>query len=427
MLAHTLSFSPDHDEVFFAALPAAPAVFLLRGAGEPYVSKSANLRRRLTRLLGPPREQSKRLNLRDRVREVEFTATGSDLESQFLLYQLLRTTFPQTYSARLRLRFAPLIKLHLENEYPRASVTRRLGKLPSRDFGGTGVSPVLSSEARLPGENPSALRAEDGRGRPSPHNLSNLYYGPFPSRVAAEKFASDALDFFKMRRCVDDLHPDPAFPGCVYSEMKMCLAPCFKGCTDADYHAEVARVQTFFDTAGVSLTRELAQHRDHASTELAFEDAAAVHAKIEKLKPLLSQLPEIVQRLDRLDAIIIQPSADPDSVTLFRFSSACFRGPISFTIQPAAGSPAVGSMESRVQEAIATFPNPESKSSTERMEHLALLKRWYYRSTRIGEIFFADERGAWPLRRIVRAIGRVAKGEKLQEPATPSAAQPEIT
>jgi excinuclease UvrABC nuclease subunit len=378
VLAHTLAFSPDHDEALFAALPAAPAVFLLRGDGEPYVSKSANLRRRLTRLLGPPREQSKRLNLRDRVREVEFTATGSDFESQLLLYQLLRATFPQTYSARLRLRFAPLIKLHLENEYPRASVTRRLGPL----------------------------------------NGKNLYYGPFPSRAAAEKFASDALDFFKMRRCVDDLHPDPAFPGCVYSEMKMCLAPCFKGCTDADYHSEVARVQAFFESGGDSLTRELAQHRDHASTSLAFEDAAALHAKIEKLKPLLSQLPEIVQRIDRLDAIIIQPSAEPDSVSLFRFSSVCFRGPISFSIQPApaAESPAVRSMESRVEAALANFSQPEIKSSAERMEHLALLKRWYYRSTRVGEIFFADERGAWPLRRIVRAIGRVHKGEKPQEP-----------
>ena len=62
-----------------------------------------------------------------------------------------------------------------------------------------------------------------------------LYYGPFVSRIAAEKFMNDSLDFFKMRRCVDDLHPDPKFPGCIYSEMKMCLAPCFKGCTDEEY------------------------------------------------------------------------------------------------------------------------------------------------------------------------------------------------
>ena len=51
-------------------------------------------------------------------------------------------------------------------------------------------------------------------------------------------------------------------------------------------------------------------------------------------------------------------------------------------------------------------------------EHIALLKRWYYRSSRVGEIFFADDKGAWPLRRIVRGIGRVYHGEKEQGPAT---------
>ena len=110
---------------------AAPAVFLLRGddpQAEPYVSKTANLRRRLHRLLGPP-DQTRRLNLRDRVRTVEFTATGSDFESGFLLYRVLRTAFPKTYTDRLRIRFAPLLKLHMENEYPRASITTRLGRL----------------------------------------------------------------------------------------------------------------------------------------------------------------------------------------------------------------------------------------------------------------------------------------------------------
>jgi len=46
------------------------------------------------------------------------------------------------------------------------------------------------------------------------------------------------------------------------------------------------------------------------------------------------------------------------------------------------------------------------------MEHLALLKRWYYRSTRIGEIFFADAKGELPMRRVVRGISRVFRGEK---------------
>ena len=401
MLAHVLTFSSDGDDKFFEDVPTAPSVFLLRGEGEPYVSKTANLRRRLQRLLGKPAEQSRRLNLRARVSEIEFTLTGSDFESQFLLYRLLREAFPKTYAARLRLRPAPLVKLHLENEYPRASVTTRLGRI---DFGERGVSRALV-DADSTGEG----------ARASTYRKGNLYYGPFPSRIAAEKFASDALDFFKMRRCVDDLHPDPSFPGCVYSEMKMCLAPCYKGCTDAEYHAEVARVQAFFDSCGESLNRELAGQRERASAQLAFEQASTIHAKIEKLKVLLSQLPEIVQSIDRLAAIIVQPSAQEGRVELFQFSNATFRGPIPFSIEQS-GEPQ--SMEARLRALIETFASPGAGSAVERTEHLAILKRWYYRSHRVGEIFFADEKGAWPLRKMVRGIARVYRGEKEQEPAS---------
>jgi excinuclease ABC subunit C len=414
VLAQSLRFSPEQEESFFQAVPSSAAVFVLRGDGDPYVSKTANLRRRIQRLLGHPAEHSKRLNLRDRVGEIRFASTGSDFESQFLLYRLLRETFPKTYAARLRLRPAPLVKMHLENEYPRASVTTRLG----RTMWGQPPSAVLSSAALRLAEhdNTSDLQSDDGRGRLALHGLDNLYYGPFRSRTAAEKFASDALDLFKMRRCVDDLHPDPAFPGCVYSEMKMCLAPCFKGCTDADYHAEVARVQAFFDSGGESLTRELAEQRERASSGLAFEEAAAIHAKIEKLKPVLAQLPEIVRRIDCLNAIVIQPSAQAANVALFRFSNATLQGPITFSIEQS-GEPQ--SMEARLEKTLAEAPVPEAASTTERVEHLAILKRWYYRSHRIGEISFANEEGSWPLRRIVRGIGRVYRGEKEADPPAP--------
>jgi excinuclease ABC subunit C len=380
VLTEHIEFTPDRAEETFASAPAAPGVFLLRGndpGAEPYVSKTANLRRRLIRLLGPP-DQSRRLNLRDRVRSIEYTATGSDFESGFLLYRALRAAFPKTYSDRLRLRFAPLLKLHMENEYPRASVTTRLGKLGGR----------------------------------------NIYYGPFPSRAAAEKFANDSLDFFKMRRCVDDLHPDPQFPGCIYSEMKMCLAPCFKGCTDADYQAEVGRVQSYFDSSGNSLVREISAQRDQASTSLDFENAAALHAKIEKLKPVLSQLPEIVRRIDQLTAVMVQPSAVPESVVFFLVDGGLITGPLTFPIQATEHTKSQ-SMEARLQSALATLSPTESKTALETMEHLALLKRWFYRSTRTGEIFFADIKGGLPLRRLVRGLARVYRGEK-PEPAAPN-------
>ena len=236
----------------------------------------------------------------------------------------------------------------------------------------------------------------------------------------AEKFANDSLDFFKMRRCVDDLHPDPAFPGCVYSEMKMCLAPCFKGCTDEEYRAEVSRVQQYFDTGGNSLVRELETAREEASTNLEFENAAGIHARIEKLKPVLGQLPEIVHRLDRLNGVIIQRSAEPDSVALFRLDAGKISGPAGFSVQqqivPGGKAP---SMESRIQEAVGNLPASYAKTALETMEHIAILKRWYYRSSRAGEIFFADDKGMLPMRRVVRGISRVFRGEH-PEPGTPA-------
>jgi excinuclease ABC subunit C len=380
VLTYCLEFAPAHDAELWATVPAAPAVFLLRvddPQSEPYVSKTANLRRRLQRLLGAPAEHSKKLNLRDRVRWIEYSPTGSDFESSFLLYRLLRSTFPNTYSHRVRLRFAPLVKLHLENEFPRASITTRLGRLSGR----------------------------------------NIYYGPFPSRTVAEKFASDSLDFFKMRRCVDDLHPDPQFPGCIYSEMKMCLAPCFKGCSDEEYRAEVGRVQAYFDTGGDSLLREISAQRDAASANLEFENAATLHARLDKLKPTLTQLAEIVHRVDRLAGVMVQRSASPESVNFFRIDAGCISGPVTFAIQSAEHTKSQ-SMESRVQEALASFPATTPSVTLETMEHLALLKRWYYRSSRVGEIFFVDEKGTLPMRRLVRGISRVYRGEKSEEDAS---------
>ncbi len=404
MLTERLEFVPERDAEIFAAVPAAAGVFLLRGedAGpglpptEPYITKTANLRRRLQRLLSAPEERSRRLNLRERVRWIEYSRTGSDFESGFLLYQLLREHFPKTYVDRLRFRMAPLVRFHLENEYPRASVTTRLGRM------GDGSS-----------------------------NARTLYYGPFAGRATAEKFLNDSLDFFKLRRCLEDLHPDPAFPGCIYSEMKMCLAPCFKGCTDEEYRSEVTRVQGFLDSRGQSLVREISSAREGAAENLAFEEAAGIHAKLEKLKSVVGQLPEIVGRIDRLFALIVQPAAtvsaassktsslkvgasiptEADSVALFLVQGGVVRGPQNFLIQPPEHTKSQ-SMEARVEACIALASPLEANSAMETMEHLAILKRWYYRSNRVGEIFLADDKGQLPMRRVVRGIGRVWRGEK---------------
>ena len=414
LLTHSIPFSTEHPADFFTQFAAAPAVFALRGAGEaePYVSKTANLRRRLQRLLAPPESQSKRLNLRERTVTIKYSLTGSDFESVLLLYRTLRQEFPDTYQKRLRLRPAPVIRLNLENEYPRAYVTTRIGKLGGR----------------------------------------SLYYGPFRSRTVADKFLNDSLDLFKMRRCTFDLNPDPSFPGCVYSEMKMCLAPCFKGCTDEAYVAEVARVQEYFDSGGQSLLGELEAERERLSADLDFEGAASQHTKVAKVKAILSACDDICGRLDRVDAVIVQPSAEARSVALFRFHGGQLTGPVQLVMeaeeeaqdatmqtqqaQPLPAQPGepetapalapsgthTQSMEGRIRAALESLQLNGGHSAQKFAEELAILKRWYYRSHKVGEVFFADEHGELPWRRIVRGVTRVYRGEK-EAPAIQSNGQ----
>ncbi len=148
----------------------------------------------------------------------------------------------------------------------------------------------------------------------------------------------------------------------------------------------------------------------------------------------MRELPEIVHRLDQLRGAIIQPSAHAGSVALFKIEGARILDPVTFapasatTVVPEqSDSPArpaewkiktPHSMEARATESLASVAPAQVKSAPELMEHLSILKRWYYRSSKVGELFLADEKGELPMRRIVRGISRVLKGEPPQPDLT---------
>ena len=75
----------------------------------------------------------------------------------------------------------------------------------------------------------------------------------------------------------------------------MCLAPCFAGCTDAEYQGEVRRVVQFLDTQGASLLHALETERAQESESLQFEQASKIHHRIEKLNEVLRQGSDLVE------------------------------------------------------------------------------------------------------------------------------------
>lgn len=402
-LSQSLLFDPAAPEEALRQLPSRKAVFALYGENEqaePYIGLTPDLRRRLERLLRPAKGQTKRLQLVSRVRRIAWQVTGSEFESLLVQFSVLERVYGPKALERMKLRAPAFVKFHGGNPYPRLTITNR----------------------------PSLKEAQ-------------WAFGPFPSRAGAERYAEEMLKLFLLRRCEENLDPNPAHPGCVYSEMKMCLAPCYQGCSDERYAEEAEGVRSFLATRGESKLVQIGQLRDEASEQLEFEAAAKFHAQFEKVESVRAMAPELVHPLNALRACILQASANPDEVSIFLYQDGSLRGPAPFStlgmriqneqsgssslfaqpvaIQPvpeadsAAAVPATRDvLEARMETALETLSAPRPQpNSTIRQGHLALLTRWYYRpqQKRVGEICFPSEDGAqWPIKPMLRSVGRVA-------------------
>ncbi len=437
--AHRAEFLPESSDELLRSIPAAPGIFALRGAdpaAEPYLTRAADLRRRLRRLLAPPDAldadgqpiPSKRLNLRARIHFIEWTRTGSDFESTLLLYRAARSAFgPDEARRRLRLHAPYVLRVTMSNRHPRVYSTNRLSKKSLHES-----------------------------------------FGPFPSRAAAERYCDAVLDLFLLRRCYEDLEPYPEHPGCVYGEMNKCMQPCKEGnpqaCTPEQYAHEAQRVFAFFSTRGQSLLDEIATQREAASEAMDFEAAATLHKQWEKVRAAAQLADELVRPLDQLRALILQEAAPqaeesrPEAAAVFLFEHGQLAGPeqlstlgvravreqtavgSSLFAQPLmlapvplsnttdAGAPGPDSRTWVSTEPLASTLTPEDRARAviealtartqiapdmaEFCDHLSLLRRWYYRpeKQRQGEVFLPNPDSSWPIRRILNGAARVVLG-----------------
>ncbi|HTD55103.1 MAG TPA: UvrB/UvrC motif-containing protein [Silvibacterium sp.] len=406
LLATSVAFDPANPP--WAEIPARAAVFALFAAGdraEPYISRTPNLRNRLRRLLDVKPSQSKRLRLTQSVARIEYTITGSDFESWLLLYEVSSAAFGERARKRLHLRPPSFLRMTMDNAYPRVYVTNRITKSATADL-----------------------------------------FGPFPSRAAADSFLEGMLNLFELRRCYEDLSPDPAFPGCVYSEMKKCLAPCFKGCSDERYAQEAAAVHAFLRTRGQNLIDDLTRDRSEASEALDFEKAAEIHGRIAKVEAAATLAAPAVHALTDLNGIVVQPSAEEGHVALFLLhsgslagpalysvagmrhhneqsgSSSLFSHPVSIAAVPLEAAPVVqlaarDELETRLDAALDTLTVKSARSTQRLADHLSLFSRWYYRpqARRAGEVVFDDTPGQ-SKKQLMRAISRVYRQSQAVEP-----------
>ncbi len=418
-------FHPETARETLRGVPEAPGICALFGndkSAQPYLTRTANLRRRLARLLDSPDGLSKRLNLRDRVARLAWTVTGSEFESLLALYNATSSLFgPAEARRRLKLHTPTFVRLTTEHAHPRLYTTNRLGRAA----------------------------------------LAQLY-GPFPSRLAAERYLDAVLDLFRLRRCHEDLQVHPDHPGCAYGEMKRCMSPCNTVCSADEYSTEAVAVRAFLDTHGESLLSSIAAEREQASVAMDFERAADLHVRWEKVKAAAALADLLVRPIPDLRALIAQrsaPSVDadvsPDQVThselasifLLRagrllgpeplstlgvravreqtsVGSSLFAQPLMLEAVPLsspsgeASAPAIetSSPEARAEAVLTRLDReiaPIEQDTAHLSDHLSLFRRWYYRpeKQRQGEVLLPNPDGGWPTRKLLRSAARAVLGD----------------
>ena len=360
--------SPERD---LESVPDRPAVFLVwpkEGAagGQPYLSRTGFLKRRLRRLLSEEGPATRRLNLRPIAGRVEYRLTASKLEASLVFYELARRHFADDYERMVRLRPAPFVKVLVANEFPRTTVTTRL------------------SGSRV------------------------CHFGPFRTRVSAERFEQELLDLFQVRRCQEELIPSPDHPGCIYGEMMRCLRPCQQVVGREEYRSEVNRLVEFLATGGESQLHSVAAARDRLSEEMQFEAARRQHERYQRVEQVLRLRDELATDLERLCGVAVLPAVEAGTVALRFLLRGTWLPEVRFRVAPESE---MVPMDQRLREIVESLQTPRV-SPRERQEHIALLARWYYSSWRDGQWIgfpgFADV----PYRRVVRAISVVAAGQQ---------------
>ncbi|OGP94938.1 MAG: excinuclease ABC subunit C [Deltaproteobacteria bacterium RBG_16_54_18] len=248
------------------ALPQAPGVYLFKDPQGAilYVGKAKDLRKRV-RTYFQGREQDVKTSLMlAKVGQVDHIATQTEKEALILEDTLIKEHRPR-YNIQLRddKRY-PLLKLSVQERFPRLSVVRRT--------------------------------KEDGA----------LYFGPFPAATSMRETLRVIHKAFPLRRCSAAQFAHRSRP-CLNFQMRRCLAPCCEKVSEAEYKRIVEEVRLFLEGKSDLLAEKLRKRMEQESAALRFEVAARIRDRLAAL-----------ERITERQKVIVQDSAHRDAVGMAR-------------------------------------------------------------------------------------------------------------
>ena len=226
------------------ALPERPGVYLMKDArGQVlYIGKARRLRSRVRSYFGSGRSMERRIHaLVDQIVTLDHVVTASEADALLLEATLVKRHQP-TYNVRLKDdKHYPYLKVDVQHEWPRVTITRRVEQDGSR------------------------------------------YFGPYASAGSVRRTLDVVKKLFPWRSCTKTITGTDPRP-CLDYYIKRCIAPCTAYCTPEEYRAVIDQTLLFLEGRSSDVLRHVEREMGEASEGLEFERAALLRDQAEAIR-----------------------------------------------------------------------------------------------------------------------------------------------
>lgn len=263
-----------------------------------YVGKARELRKRLSSYARIDQAQHGKIAmLLSQVRVIETIVTNTEKDALILESALIKQYRPK-YNVILRDdKSYPLLKVTVQEEWPRLVMTRR--------------------------------RVKDGA----------RYFGPFSSPSAMWETIRYLNSLFPLRRCKEKNLKPKARP-CLNYQMGRCLAPCADKVGREEYLELVSNVLLVLEGKNRQLVKELTRKMELAAEDLRFEEAAQMRDRIASLNKTLEKQQVVAAHNRDQDVLGFARQGDSVAVALLFIRKGVISGQQAFFLADPVGTDA---------------------------------------------------------------------------------------
>ncbi|PKB68919.1 MAG: excinuclease ABC subunit C [SAR202 cluster bacterium Io17-Chloro-G4] len=229
--------------------PERPGVYMMRDARDTvlYVGKASVLRNRVRTYFGSPTGQIPKIRrMMGQVHDFEYIVTDSEAEALILENTLIKRYRPR-YNARLKDdKTYPFLKIDLNEEFPRVTITRKVFKDGAR------------------------------------------YFGPFATAGSVRKTMDLVKRLFPYRSCTKKITGTDPRP-CLEYYINRCVAPCSGYAGPDEYAKVIQQVVLFMEGDTDTVTDDLRANMEKAAENLEFERAAVLRDRIRSVEKVADE------------------------------------------------------------------------------------------------------------------------------------------